>query len=311
MIQNLIQAGDHREHRGIVVTPLFLRRDPVAAYLTLDEALAGGLRIREVDESGSVPELAVENPLSSHVLLYDGEELVGAKQNRILSVSVLVEAKSSLTIPVSCVEQGRWSRRSAHFAAGGHVSNVELRRRKAETQAARPLARGIAQGEVWDAVHAKAVRMQVASPTGASADLYRHYERDLNSLEDAFPAEPGQCGAILAIGRDLCLDHVSRPDAFARLWPKLRAGYLLDALERLDGKRASAMEVEAFLEAIERSLASRQPSAGLGEDVRLRGERVVGSGLELEGELIQLSAFTSEDGGRRAFGRIARPSRRR
>ena len=311
MIQNLIQAGDHREHRGIVVTPLFLRRDPVAAYLTLDEALAGGLRIREVDESGSVPELVVENPLSSHVLLYDGEELVGAKQNRILSVSVLVEAKSSLTIPVSCVEQGRWSRRSAHFAAGGHVSNVELRRRKAETQAARPLARGIAQGEVWDAVHEKAVRLQVASPTGASADLYRHYERDLRSLEDAFPAEPGQCGAILAIGRDLCLDHVSRPDAFARLWPKLRAGYLLDALERLDGKRASAMEVEAFLEAIERSLASRQPSAGLGEDVRLRGERVVGSGLELEGELIQLSAFTSEDGGRRAFGRIARPSRRR
>jgi hypothetical protein len=42
----------------------------------------------------------------------------------------------------------------------------------------------------------------------------------------------------------------------------------------------------------------------------LRGENVIGSGLELEGELIQLSAFRSEDGGRRAFGRIARPSRR-
>jgi len=44
--------------------------------------------------------------------------------------------------------------------------------------------------------------------------------------------------------------------------------------------------------------------------VRLRGENVIGSGLELEGELIQLSAFTSRDGGRRAFGRIARPSAR-
>jgi hypothetical protein len=57
--------------------------------------------------------------------------------------------------------------------------------------------------------------------------------------------------------------------------------------------------------------ASRQPSVGLGEDVRLRGERAIGSGLEHDGEPIQLSAFTSRDGGRRAFGRIARPSSRR
>jgi hypothetical protein len=34
---------------------------------------------------------------------------------------------------------------------------------------------------------------------------------------------------------------------------------------------------------------------------------VIGSGLELAGEVIQLSAFRSDDGGRRAFGRIAPP----
>jgi hypothetical protein len=53
---------------------------------------------------------------------------------------VLVEAKSTLRIPVSCVEQGRWSRRSAFFSAGGHFAHAELRRRKAEAQAAQPLA---------------------------------------------------------------------------------------------------------------------------------------------------------------------------
>ena len=95
-----------------------------------------------------------------------------------------------------------------------------------------------------------------------------------------------------------------------RLWPKLRAGYLLDAVERLDGKATVREAVDAFVSSIGAALTTRQPSAGLGEDVRLRGERVVGSGLELEGEVIQLSAFRSEDGGRRAFGRIARPSRR-
>ena len=310
MIENLFQIGEPVEHRGIVVAPLYPCRDPVAAYVTLDQALASGLRIRETSESGSVPELLVENPLDGRVLLYDGEELVGAKQNRILNVSVLVEAKATVAIPVSCVEQGRWRNVSTAFGSGSHISHAELRRRKAEAQAARPLARGVSQSEVWEAVHEKSVRMRVSSPTGASSDLYRHYERDLRLLEDAFPAQPGQCGAVLGIGHDVCLDMVSRPDAFACLWPKLRAGYLLDALEQLDGKPTSRGEFEGLLADVGRAESSRQQSAGLGEDLRLRGENVIGSGLELEGELIQLSAFRSEDGGRRAFGRIARPSRR-
>ena len=311
VIENLFQIGEPTEHRGVVITPLFPRNDPVVAYLTFDQALAGGLRIRETSESGSVPELAVENPLADRVLLYDGEELVGAKQNRILNVSVLVEAKSTLTIPVSCVEQGRWRHVSAEFGGGGSISHAQLRRRKAETQAAQPLARGVAQSEVWDELSEKSLRMSVDSPTGASADLYRAHERDLRSLESVFPAQPGQCGAIFAIGRDVCLDAVSRPDAFARLWPKLRAGYLLDALERLDRKPAPPEELERLLAETARADQNRQPSAGIGEDLRLRGEQVIGSGLEFDGELIQLSAFRSDDRGQRAFGRIARPSRRR
>jgi hypothetical protein len=69
--------------------------------------------------------------------------------------------------------------------------------------------------------------------------------------------------------------------------------------------------VPTFVGRIDRAELSRQPSVGLGEDLRLRGEQAIGSGLELDGELIQLSAFTSEDSGRRAFSRITRPSARR
>ena len=305
------QLGEAVEHRGIVIAPLFPRRDPVASYITLDEALPRGLTITEIDDAGAVPELVVQNPLDEHVLLYDGEELVGAKQNRILNVSVLLEARSARKIPVSCVEQGRWSRVSDRFASGRHVSHAHLRRLKAETQAARPLARGVAQGVVWDELHERMVAMSVDSPTGASRDLYRSRERELAALEDAFPAFPGQCGAFLGLGESMCLDLVSRPDAFARLWPKIRAGYLLDALEHLDGKQTPFAVVPTFLSLVDTADHARQPSVGLGKDVRVRGERVIGSGLALDGEFVQLSAFSSEDGGQHAFGRIARPSARR
>ena len=311
MTHDTFQLGEPVEHRGIVVTPLFPRQDPVARYVTLDEALPRGLRITETSESGSVPELFVSNPTDSDVLLYDGEELVGAKQNRILNVSVLVAAGAKLPIPVSCVEQGRWSRESAAFGAAPHVSHAHLRRRKAETLAARPLARGVAQVDVWAEVQEKQARMGVRSETAANRDTFEAHAARLRALEQAFPAVSGQCGAVLGIGGDLCLDAVSRPDAFALLWPKLRAGYLLDALERLGGRATSVERIASFVDEVGAARVGRGPSAGLGEDVRLRGPRVVGSGLELDGETIQLSAFTSEDGGARAFGRIARPSARR
>ncbi len=234
MTLDTFQLGEPVEHRGIVVTPLFPRRDPVASYITLDEALPRGLRITETSASGSVPELFVENPIDSAVLLYDGEELVGAKQNRILNVSVLVGAGAKLPIPVSCVEQGRWSRRSDAFGSAKHISHSHLRRRKAETLAAQPLARGVAQGQVWDEVREKQSRMGVRSETAANRDTFEAHGARLRALEQAFAVAPGQCGAVLGLGDDLCLDAVSRPDAFALLWPKLRAGYLLDALERLD-----------------------------------------------------------------------------
>ncbi len=135
-------------------------------------------------------------------------------------------------------------------------------------------------------------------------------ERDLSALRRAFPLQPGQSGAVFALGSRISLDFVSRPEAFARLYPKLLDGYLLDALERLDGEPAQAEALESFLAEAESAPRSRGPSAGLGEDLRLRGKSVVGSGLELEGELLQLCAF-STDGANRVSTRISRPSRRR
>jgi hypothetical protein len=304
MLEDAIQLGEPVAHRGVVVAPLFPRRQPRAAYVTLEEALPLGFRVTEVDAAGSVPELLATNPLETSVLLYDGEELLGAKQNRILNVTVLVAARSEARIPVSCVEEGRWHARSAAFAAAPHAAYPELRRRKAERLSAAPLQRGVAQAAVWDEVRAKAERLDVTSPTGAQADIYRSREDARGALRGAFPLQPGQSGALLALGERVCLDYVSRPDAFARLYPKLLEGYLLDALERLDGEPAS--EPEAFLAALGSAMTSRRPSAGLGEDVRLRAERFVGSALELDGELIQLCAFSSNRTPQPT--RIARPS---
>jgi len=310
MILDDIQLGDPVEYRGVVIAPLFPRQNPKAQYVTLEEALPLGLRITEVDAAGAVPELLAFNPLDTPVLLYDGEELLGAKQNRILNVTVLLAAKTETRIPVSCVEQGRWHARSASFAAARHTAYPELRRRKAEQLSVEPFARGVAQAVVWDEVAAKAGRYGVHSPTGAAADIYASREFELKCLRKAFPLMAGQSGALLALGdAQLCLDYVSRPGAFTRLYPKLLDGYLLDALEHLNAEPASTERLHEFVARMTAAPMRRSPSAGLGDDLRLAGTAVVASGLAVNDELVQLSAFTSDGGQPRT--RVARPSRRR
>jgi hypothetical protein len=306
-LDSTIQLCEPVSYRGILVAPLFPRLTPAAAYVTHDEALPLGFKVTEVDAAGLVPELAVTNPLDQDVLLYDGEELIGAKQNRILNVTVLVAAGSKTAIPVSCVEEGRWHAQSAAFASAPQAAHPELRRRKGELLSADPMARGIAQHEVWEAVRESAERHGAHSPTMAQADTYRSREDALAALRGAFPLQHGQSGALLAIDDQLCLDYVSQPAAFARLYPKLLDGYLLDALGRLDREPRDGLG--EFLDAVEAAPRSHGPSAGLGDDLRLASETVLGSGLELDGELIQLCAFTRD--GRGTQTRIRRPSRRR
>lgn len=153
--------------------------------------------------------------------------------------------------------------------------------------------------------------MGVASATSANADTFSSRADDLRDLEEAFPLEPGQCGAVLGLGDTMCLDWVSRPDAFALLWPKIRAGYLLDGLERLDQVPTPPKTVQTFLDEVAQASQTPRNSVGVGQDIRLSGPRITGSGLEFAGELLQLSAFLTEPDSRRVFGRVARPTLRR
>ena len=207
-----------------------------------------------------MPELAVVNPLDEAVLLYDGEELVGAKQNRILNVSVLVAAGAKLPIPVSCVEQGRWARSSVDFDSATHISHAHLRRRKAEMLAAQPLARGVAQGEVWDARSARSRSgMAVPRRPGRAATPSRRYGDRLARAGECVPAPAGPVRRRARDRRRLCLDAVSRPGAFALLWPKLRAGYLLDALERLDRRARQRERIAGFVDEVADAAVTRRP----------------------------------------------------
>ena len=143
-------------HRGLTLFPVIRRKPQERTYLTLPEALQmQGFAIAEINEAGTVSQIQVKNPLSNPVLLIDGEELVGAKQNRVVNTTILVAAQSDVIIPVSCTEQGRWHRNSAHFDDSGVVLPPSVRGRKmaSVSRSMRETREHSSdQGDVWDAI---------------------------------------------------------------------------------------------------------------------------------------------------------------
>src|SRR5262245_60523945 len=87
-----ILVAEPVSHEALTVVPLLAPMLSNPHWLTLAEA-GDKVSVSEVDEAGVVAELCVTNQATSPLLLLDGEELVGAKQNRILNTTVLVAAR--------------------------------------------------------------------------------------------------------------------------------------------------------------------------------------------------------------------------
>ncbi|SHF18514.1 hypothetical protein SAMN02745218_01634 [Desulfofundulus australicus DSM 11792] len=314
-----LRVGEPQAFENLTVFPLMGTQFQEPGYLLLGEALAYGLlEVREVSEAGSVNEVLVINKGDLPVLLMDGEILTGAKQNRVVNASILVAAHVALKIPVSCVEQGRWRYVAEKFTESRRFSYARLRAQKSAQVAESLQAFGAFsadQGAIWDEVERKQREMGAASPTGAVNSVYESHEEKLKKYCAAFSPLEGQVGAAVFInGRFVCLDAFDSPVTLHKLYTKMIESYALDALEQAgrDKKEPEKKTAERLLEKIAAARVARYPSVGLGEDLRIKTEGLVGSCLALDGRVIHLAIFAREDREtERRSGPLSRPSRRR
>jgi len=291
------RLGTPQTFRNIVVWPLFLPAEPGPSYRTLDEAVRlGTAQVTEVSESGSVPQLKVINQSPDPLLILDGEELLGAKQNRVVNATLLLPARSETVIPVSCSERGRWRHTSHVFSSSEVVMEMKIRRSKLRS-VSDSLQRGEGhaskQEQVWDEIQALHAKAAHSSPTNAMHDLYVHREQDLQSALASFPPVAGQHGLLVTLrGRPAGCDLLSRADAYQRLHGKLIRSYVLDALlENPTEAGADEAQAREFLLSAAQCREERFPSVGHGESVRLHNGRTAGAALVHERAVIHVALF--------------------
>ena len=303
-----VSLAPRQAHKALSVWPLVLRDEVEIGgptYSALGAALAEGtLTIGEVSDGGSVPHVRVSNRSARGVLLMFGEELRGAKQNRISNASFLVPGESELVIDVSCVEAGRWSARPrAKFAAADEVVSAALRHKMSKRVT---MARAVGQrfdadqGEVWSEVESRLTHSLTNSSTAAYADYRNTRAQDVAEILESFRPLERQVGFVACLGDDVAgAELIGHPSVFHHNLRALLRSYAIDAVdaplvERLADKpraqRTRFDSPESFLQALGRAEFASSPSLGEGTDLRLDGTTLNACAL-VSDELVHLTAF--------------------
>ena len=287
LFESELVLGERVAVGGLPVFPLIGPGSDGAAYLTGPEALESSLvEVAELDPP-QVPFLRVVNLADLPLLLLEGEMVVGADQNRTLNVSVLVPARSSTVVPVSCVEQGRWGRGSRRSVSDrSSFAPGTLRSKKVqnlEPQSPDRTGRLSSQDIVWGEVSRYETERRRYSETSALDDLQQAVEDEVGPELEFLSPLPNQVGVVSASGdRVIGMDLFDRPATLESYLRSIVAGHMLDAVTAFDPLDPVAV-VRALLGCGRSRRAEsgpgcgpgrRDPAPGRGDRCRARVRRI-------------------------------------
>ena len=279
---------------GVSFFPLYLASNGLPSILT---GGGSGLVVDELEDP-SVGKLRVQNPGDKPVLIVEGEHFLGGKQNRTVNATILVPSLADMTIPVSCLERGRWGRRRAAVRDDAFEPARVRATKNAEVNASmrRRASRAGDQAAVWSAVDKMLDRAAVDSDTAAAADVRKaasrrepSHARAIEGLVEGGPL-PGQCGIVVVRGGLVqAMDLFGAPDLLAAHWGGLIRSQLL---ESPPGDTAlSATRVLAAVRRFAESPAEETPGIGLGVEHRVDHDDLTGHALSLNGTVVHAAFF--------------------
>jgi hypothetical protein len=258
-------SGPH-VHENLAVYFVHGQSAPGPVPLTLEEALANNAV--QVIETGRVNELQIENVGSAPVFIQSGDIVKGGRQDRVLTVSLLLLPNSG-RVPIAsfCVEQGRWSARGGEEAAKFSSAREampsisallamaappppEARAAGESSQAAPRRAYDLGevadkQQKVWDEVAktqrklSSGLNASVASPRSASSlqlslenDMLREARAGyLSALRPTGEKEEDIVGYVVAINGKMRAGNVYPSTAlFHKMWEKQLAAAVTEAI---------------------------------------------------------------------------------
>lgn len=243
--------------------------------LVLDEAMAKKLvRIHEVKDE-DVNNLTLTNKANQPLFLLAGEVIIGGKQDRIIGKNTIVPPKKTLTVPVFCVEHGRWDNTTKEFTTAKALAHGRLRGK----------AMFDTQSDVWQEVAAK----NEARKTKSSTDTYRKvaaqqsdgtldaWSRKVDAALAKLPEETHLVGFAVAVnGKVATVDVFDSPALFKKLQTKLVRSYITDAIDvkkAKDIKPPTSADIKAFIADAEKAQEERAYETDYAASATKKGDK--------------------------------------
>jgi len=261
----------------------------------------GGLIITESTGEGIVGKLAAENKTSSFLLLTDADVLIGAKQNRIINKSILLDPMTKTVIDVSCVERLRWQYTSRNFSSHGTVADHDLRKLKAASIAFKKTRPDefseSTQSTVWNHVSNKLREQGLEEKTESYAELIDY---SMSKGEHEFPvceAEKGCNGiAVVLDGKVTCIDIFGTEEVYRYYFRNLRDSAFRMAKKGKDIRETDINEayfkVLDTLDYYETTVRHPDPSYnGAGLFSMADNDRLIAFDLSMDREMIHTALF--------------------
>jgi hypothetical protein len=235
---------------------------PKIDVLVLDEAMASKkVRIKEIEDE-SVNNLTFVNKSEQPVFLLAGEVIIGGKQDRIIGANTIIPANTTQTVPVFCVEHGRWDNSSTEFTTAKALAHGRLRGR----------ASFKTQSDVWSEVAAT----NELKKTKNGTDTYRTVATKQSDgsltkwqkrVDDALAKVPSadranMIGYVVAVnGKVATVDMFQSPLLFKKLEPKLLKSYVTDAVDVAAAKDVKAPTQKQVLDFMDDSEKAAEEAA--------------------------------------------------
>lgn len=290
-----------RTHRALGMVPMIKAEafQKVCEILLLEEAIQRGfLHITETGASGQVPFLQVTNEGEMPVLILDGEELVGGKQNRIVNTTILVLPGRKMTIPVSCMEAGRWHHSRADFEAGRAVFRAKSRVRQKESVTLSLRREGAFfsdQHAVWREVDESLAQVGAESRTRDFRSAREQVALRLQSYMNNLNPLERQVGAVFYGPQGvLGCEVLGSPELFRKAFEKILKSFAFEVAFAEVQVRRRRTSIHNWWNSVLQAPVEMFDSPGAGRDVRLESRNLIGSALLWEEQLVHLSCFPKE-----------------
>jgi len=293
-VNELLQAATvvaKQKHGNLTLhfikTPCHCQRDIISFA---DAVRDNVLTVTEIGD-GEVNEVQLHNTGECDIFLPEGHLITGLKQSRAIQSSILIGRRSTIRIPVVCIEKNRWSN---PLSFGGSDIRVYSSLMK-ELKMLR--AKGL-QDRVWKSIDKKLLRQRINSKTAFVGDFYKAVDSHLTEYGKAFTC-PDTVNGLLAIvdgGKPVTVEMniMANPALFREHFPAMLSGLIVESMDAEELKGKKCLSPEQFMGYVVKAAKESHSSYGQGTEYRFETESLVGSVLCVNDALIYAGAFPND-----------------